>query len=157
MKSKIYLETTIISYLCSKPSRDLVTAAHQQITFDWWEHNRHNYDLYISQIVIKEASMGDQNAAEKRLAFLANMDLLELTDASLDLAAKLIDTKILPVRAADDALHISTATMNGMDYLLTWNCTHLANANIRKNVEKYCQYLGYECPVICTPEELMEG
>jgi len=156
MKPKVYLETTIPSYLTSRPSRDLVTAAHQQVTRDWWERRRHDYDLFASQVVVQEARAGDQDAAERRLAALEGVPQLELREDVFALAEELMEKGAVPREAAEDALHIAAATVHGMEYLLTWNCTHIANAHTRFLIEEVCRSLGYRPPTICTPEELIE-
>ena len=155
MKHKVYLETTIPSYLTSWLSRDLVIAAHQQITREWWQ-NRNRFDLFISQVVMREVSGGDLQMAAKRLEVLENVSVLEVTKEAIELAQKLVDRGPIPEKAAVDALHIAIAVVNGMDYLLTWNCSHIANASMRTKIDHVCRSSGYEPPVICTPEELME-
>ena len=155
MKHKVYLETTIPSYLTSWLSRDLVIAAHQQITREWWQ-NRNRFDLFISQVVMREVSDGDSQIAAKRLEVLENIPVLEVTKEAIELAQKLVDRGPIPEKAAVDALHIAIAVVNGMDYLLTWNCSHIANASMRTKIDHVCRSSGYEPPVICTPEELME-
>jgi hypothetical protein len=157
MKSKIYLETTIPSYLTSRPSRDLVTAAHQQITQEWRDTRRHAFDLFISQMVLDEAGAGDPEAAARRLAILTPLLLLNPREEEAELAQALIAQLPLPASAAADALHIAIAVVNGMDFLLTWNCTHIANAALRSRIEAICRSKGFEVPIICTPEELLEG
>jgi len=157
MKSKIYLETTIPSYLTSRPSRDLVTAAHQQITQEWRDTRRHAFDLFISQMVLDEAGAGDPEAAARRLAILTPLLLLNPREEEAELAQALIAQLPLPASAAADALHIAIAVVNGMDFLLTWNCTHIANAALRSRIEAICRSKGFEVPIICTPEELWEG
>jgi hypothetical protein len=157
MKPKVYLETTIPSYLTSRPSRDLVTAAHQQITREWWDTRRHAFDLFVSQIVLDEAGAGDAEAAARRLAVLTPLPLLNPREEEAELAQALIAQIPLPASAAADALHIAIAVVNGMDYLLTWNCTHIANAALRSRIEAVCRSKGFEVPIICTPEELLEG
>jgi hypothetical protein len=156
VKPKIYLETTISSYLSAWPSRDLVTAAHQQITREWWQARHEEFELFISQIVMQEASGGDPDAAARRLEILKDLPLLELTEEATALAQELVEQVPLPEKAAVDALHIALAVVHGMDYLLTWNCTHIANATLRSKIEAVCRSKGYEPPVICTPEELSE-
>ena len=156
MKPSVYLETTIIGYLASRASRDLVTAANQQITHDWWHRRRESYDLYVSDFVIVECTAGDPTAAQERLAFLGGVAQLDVTDEVDILAEELLKQLPLPERAALDASHIAVATVHGVDYLLTWNCTHLANAALRHRIERVCRSLGYETPAICTPQELME-
>ena len=156
MKPRVYMETTIPSYLTAWPSQEVVTAGHQQTTRDWWTTRRDNFDLFVPQFVIDEASLGDSDAAARRLEALANLSLLEPGDDVYQLADKLVKEVPLPAKAAADSLHIAVATVNGMDYLLTWNCTHIANAELRARIEKVCRDAGYEPPVICTPEELMK-
>lgn len=157
MQPKAYLETTIASYLTARPSRDLITAANQQMTYDWWHDHGGNFDLYVSQFVIEEASAGDPEAATRRLAVLADLPQLDVTDAVQHLAQALLTHVPLPANAQVDALHIAVATVHGMDYLVTWNCTHIANATLRHRIEAICRAEGYEPPIICTPQELLEA
>jgi predicted nucleic acid-binding protein len=157
MAATVYLETTIPSYLAARPSRDLVTSAHQQITIEWWQTRRTAFELYISQLVIDEAVLGDPETAERRLAYLAGIPSLEVTTSAQGLASSLLSSGLLPAKAAADALHIAIAAANGIDYLLTWNIRHLANATIRRGIEEACRRVGWASPVLCTPEELMEG
>lgn len=155
MKSKVYLETTIVSYLTATPSRDIVQAAHQQITREWWER-RTRFDLFVSQVVISEAELGDGDAAKRRLAALKDIPQLDVDLAAADLAERFVESRTLPQKAAVDALHIAVAVVNGMDYVLTWNCKHIANAAIRRRIEQTCRAAGLRPPIICTPEELLE-
>lgn len=154
MKPTIYLETTIVSYLTARLSRDLVTAAHQQITHEWWANRRGDFDLYVSQLVVQEAGAGDKLMAMRRLEELRTIPLLDVSDAAGALARRLINDKTLPAKAALDALHIAVATVHGIDYLLTWNCKHIANAEMQNKMAAACRASGYEPPIICTPEEL---
>jgi len=131
MKPKVYLETSVISYLASRPSRDLIVAANQQITQEWWQVQRQDFDLFISQLVVQEASAGDKQAAERRLQAIANTPLLTLSEEAVTFAEKLVEEGAMPRKAVEDALHIAVATLNGMDYLLTWNFKHIANATMR--------------------------
>lgn len=156
MKPKVYVETTVLSYLTSRPSRDLQVAAHQQATQDWWRDRRHAFDLYASQLVVQEASRGDEEAAASRTEKLEEAQLLDATDEALLLAEKMVQRSLIPRKVAEDAAHIAIAITNGMDYLLTWNLKRIANAVIRGKVEALCRAEGYAPPVICTPEELME-
>ena len=156
MKPKIYLETTIVSYLTAWPSRDLVMAANQQTTRDWWARHRGDCDLYTSDIVVQEATAGDPDAAKRRLEVLQDLAELAITEHSRALAKRLVEEVPLPRKAQVDALHIAIATVSGMDYLLTWNCTHIANAALRHRIEAVCRAADYEPPVICTPQELLE-
>jgi len=152
----VYLETSVIGYATSRPSRDLVVAGHQQITREWFAHRARKYDLFISQLVAREAGGGDVDAARERSAFLQDIPRLGVTDAAADLAAKLVASGAVPRKASEDALHIAVATVHGVDYLLTWNCKHIANATMRQAIERVCREIGYEPPVICTPEELID-
>ena len=153
--ASVYLETTIPSYLTAWRSPELVMAARQQITRDWWDNRRHDFDLFVSQLVIDEASAGDPDAVARRLEFLNGIPLLEPQDDTDVLVEALIRDLSLPDRATADAVHIALSVVNGMDFLLTWNCTHIANAAFRPAIESACRSLGYEVPVICTPEELL--
>ncbi len=155
MKPRVYLETTIPSYLTAWPSRDLVRAAHQQITRDWWDRRRAEFELYISQVVLRECQAGDATAAAERLKILQDLPLLEQTEEATRLAQALVDRVPLPERAAVDALHVAIAVVHGLDFLLTWNCTHIANATLRDPIESVCRENGYEPPAICTPDELL--
>ncbi len=154
MNLKIYIETSIVSYLTARPSRDLIIAAHQQITQEWWDVRQTDFDLYTSQFVIQESGAGNIVMAQKRLAALDGIALLSITQEAFDLARLLIEKGPIPKKAELDALHISVATPNGMDYLLTWNCKHIANAEMQSGIGKLCRASGFEPPVICTPEEL---
>jgi hypothetical protein len=154
MKSRLYLETSIPSYLTSRPSRDLIIAGHQQITREWWEKRRHAFQVYISQLVVDEASAGDPGAARERLIVLQPLPLLDITPQVAELATGILASGIIPRKAATDAAHIAIAALHGMDFLLTWNCAHIANAAIAKTLALICREHECECPVICTPEEL---
>lgn len=156
MKPRVYLETTVPSYLTAWPSRDLIMASHQQMTREWWESRRQDFDVFVSQFVIDEASAGDPDAARRRLEVLADLPLLYPSDDVEPLAAELMKRVPLPPKAAADSLHIAIATVNGMQFLLTWNCAHIANAELRFNIEEVCRGFGYQPPVICTPEELLK-
>ena len=155
MKPTVYVETTIISYLTARLSRDLVTAAHQQITHEWWASRRAEFELFVSQFVVQEASMGDAAMVQKRLEELQAIPHLVVSQDAEDLAQRLVVDGPLPKKAAVDALHIAVATVHGMDYLLTWNCKHIANAEMQSRVAAVCRDSGFEPPVTCTPEELL--
>ena len=151
----VYLETSVISYLSSRPSRDLVVAAHQQITADWWHGRRQKLDLFISQVVLNEARAGDPEAATRRLAYLHGIPVLGVTTEAGALAKSFLGAGILPAKAADDALHVAIATAHGMEFLLTWNCRHIANGEIVRRLRSEAAAAGYDLPTICTPEELL--
>jgi predicted nucleic acid-binding protein len=153
MKPRVYVETTIPSYLTAWPSNNLLRAAHQQVTREWWDR-RDAFDLYISQLVVIECQAGDPKAATERLAALTGLPILDQPPEVAALAEGLIRDVPLPPRAEADAVHIATAAVHGIQYLLTWNCTHIANATLRPRIEQACRAAGYEPPLICTPQEL---
>ena len=155
MTKRVYIETTISSYLAAWPSRDLLQAARQQITHEWWNNQRQKYDLCISQIVLDEAAAGDADAAQRRLPFLQALPLLDLTEAVNDVAKALMNSGLLPPKATRDAVHIAVSSVHGVDILLTWNCRHIANAAIMKELGTIVAGCGYEMPIPCTPEELL--
>jgi len=154
MKRKIYIETSVISYLTARPSKTILGAAHQQLTLAWWE-SRNQYELFVSESVLRECSAGDPEAAEKRLSMVSDVPLLIITEQALEIAEALVRHEIIPLKAAEDALHIAVATVNGVDYLLTWNCRHIANPEIQRNIAAYLEPIGLFLPFICTPEELL--
>jgi predicted nucleic acid-binding protein len=145
MKPKVYLETTIVSYLTARPSRDIVVAAHQQIAREWWDR-RERFDLFVSRAVLEEAAHGDAEAARRRLEVLDGIAVLASGERAAVLASRFIELGVLPAKAALDAVHVATAVMNGMDYLLTWNCTHLANAAVRREIEARVRRWGWRRP-----------
>jgi len=153
----VYVETTVVSYLTSRPSRDLVRAAHQEITREWWDGHRHRFEVVVSRIVLDEAGRGDADAAKKRLSVLEGLPLLEMTEDVFDVAWSLLDTGTLPQAARIDALHVAVAAVHGIDVLLTWNCRHLANGELIGAVSRQLWSMGYAPPVICTPDELTGG
>lgn len=156
-KPTLYIETTILSYLAARPSRDIIVQAHQQITWDWWESRRKNYELYISEIVIQEIMEGDPEAAKRRKSFISNLAILDIADEVRNLARELAKFFNLPQRTALDALHLSFAIEYEMDYLLTWNCSHLANGFMIRRLKDFEFATSRPVPVIVTPEELMSG
>ena len=152
---KVYVETSVISYLTAAPSRDLVVASHQQVTREWWRR-RHRFDLFVSEAVLQEAAGGDARAAAKRTAALQGMPVLKVDFAAYALARQLVEAGALPAKAEIDAVHVAVAAVNGLDRLLTWNCTHLANPVSRAKIEEVCRRAGCVPPALCTPEELGE-
>ena len=154
MKRKVYIETSVISYLTARPSKTILGAAHQQITLAWWE-TRSQYDLVVSDSVLRECAAGDPDAAKKRLTVLNEVPLILITEQALDIANSLIAKRIVPAKAAEDALHIAIATVNEVDYLLTWNCRHIANPEIQRGIAAHLEDIGLSLPFICTPEELL--
>ena len=156
MKPSIYIETSVIGCLAMRLSGVLRMAANQQTSRDWWDNQRHRFDLFVSRYVIDECSDGDPIAAQERLVFLEGIPLLEVSDAAETLAKALLIGVPLPPKAAIDAYHISVAAVHGIEYLVTWNCKHIANPALRTRIEFVCRELGCEPPVICTPQELLE-
>ena len=152
---RVYVETSVVSYLAAKPSRDLLAAAWQEITTTWWDHRRHGFDLYTSELAVEEASRGDDEAAQRRLEYFRPLPLLEVTDSSLALAQRLADRGAIPANAIDDALHVAIAAVHRMDYLLTWNCRHINNAEMIPSIRAVVLSEGYSLPEICTPQGLM--
>ncbi len=154
VKPKVYLETSVISYLTARLSTNLIVAAHQQLTVAWWEERRKRFALFVSQAVIDEVIAGDKSAAEKRLAIVKKISVLDISDSVVDLAEHLIHVKAVPKKAVQDAYHVAVSAVHGMDYLLTWNCKHIANAEMRLRIQEACRDQGVTSPIICTPEEL---
>ena len=157
MKYHVYVETSVISYLTGRQSRDLIVAAHQEITRQWWQGRSNALELFVSDIVMEEARQGDPDAALTRLEGMSTLPVLLTDDRAVAVSRKLVLAEIVPYAAVADALHIAVAATNGMDYLLTWNCRHLANALMRNRIVMFIESEGYACPVICTPEELQES
>ena len=155
MRRTVYIETSIFSYLAGRQSRDLIVAARQQRTHTWWRTRRAAFDLYVSQVVIDEAKAGDPQPAAARSGFLAGVPTLDMPDGVADLAAALIEGVPLPRKAAADAAHIAVAAYHRIDFLLTWNLAHIANAELRPRIEAVCRASGYAPPILCTPDELM--
>jgi len=155
MRETVYIETTIPSYLTAWPSRDLIRAAHQQLTREFWDFVFDRHDVFVSQAVINECSQGDPSAAQARLHAIQDLPILEESRDALLLAERLIEELSLPQRAEMDALHLAIAAVNGIAYLVTWNCTHMANASLRRRIEATCRDQGFEPPLICTPPELL--
>jgi len=155
MKETIYLETSVISYYTAKPSRDIIVLAHQEITRAWWDRALRKYDAVISEIVIEEARAGDIEAAKKRLAILKKFEHLDLNPMVDKMSQVYVDKLKLPMKAFRDAVHLAVASVHSVDYLVTWNCAHIANGEIIKKLMKINTSYGIITPVICTPEELM--
>lgn len=151
----LYVETSIVSYLRSRPSAQVVAAARQLLTRKWWETERPNYELVTSQYVLDEAADGDAEVASGRLASLAGVPLLPVENAILTIADEILRQAILPRSASVDALHIAMVAHHQVDYLLTWNCSHIANARILPRVFDVLDGCGLPRPIICTPEELL--
>ena len=154
MKS-VYIETSIVSYITAKPSRDVRVAAWQQLTVQWWDQERSHYELYTSELVMAESAEGDPDAAQRRFNFLSGLPELVVDEESETLAARLIKEGGFPTSARADALHVALAAVHNIDYLLTWNCRHINNAIMKPLIRSICLAADHLCPEICTPQELL--
>ena len=155
MNETVYVETSILGYLTARSSRDLVVAANIELTRNWWESRRQDFTLYVSQAVLIETAQGDEEVAAQRLAIAREYPLLDLNQNVEALAAQFLGRSNLPSKAEVDAIHIAVAAVHGMDYLLTWNCKHIANAQIQRKLAEVSLDCGYQLPLICTPYELL--
>lgn len=149
MKRSVYIETSVASYLTARPSRDLVVAAHQELTAEWWARDRQRFDLYISGLCWKRRPEEMRQQPQSDCRSWRGSQSLASTSALWSLR------KLIPQKALEDALHVAIATVEGMDFLLTWNCRHIANAEIMRRLEAACLELGYRMPLLCTPEQLV--
>lgn len=154
-KPSVYVETSVFSYLAARPSPNLRAAAWQLVTSQWWTRERAKYDLFISELVVVEASGGDREAAGSRLEKLRGIAGLPIDAEARAFAAKLIDAGGVPPEAEPDALHIAVASVHEIDYLLTWNCRHINNVALKPVIRSVCAMAGYAYPEICTPLELL--
>ena len=154
MKPKVYIESSVVSYFTARPSNDLVQAARQSITEIWWSENLRHFAVYVSELVEQEIAQGDPEAAARRLAITADMKNLSISREALRIARKLISESAVPAKSKEDALHIGIAAANGIDFLLTWNFKHINNANTKAAIRQVIEELGYQCPELCSPEEL---
>jgi hypothetical protein len=150
----VYFETTIPSYLASRPSRDLVAAAHQQITHEWWTRAKSRFDLFVSEAVLEECRAGDPDAAARRLEILQGLPVLALKE-DVRALVRIYSARLgLPPQAGADVLHIAFAVGYELDYLVTWNCRHIANGEVIYRLIEINSGLGKHTPLILTPEEL---
>ena len=155
-KETIYVETSIFGYLTARSTTNLILAANTKVTQDWWDNYRSAFTIYASELVEDEAARGDNAIADRRLYLLESIAYLDITEEAIELAREFLQQSNLPPKATNDSIHIALATVYGLDYLLTWNCKHIANAQIQKKLSQISLKLGYELPVICTPYELIE-
>jgi len=156
LKKRIYLETTVVSYLAAKPSRDIIVAGHQDATRELWPELSAKYETYISALVFEEAKKGDPGQAQIRLAAIRPFPMLDIDDEARLLAEKIVGRRAVPAEYPEDALHIAVAAVNGIEVIITWNFAHLNNPFTRKKVRQIVEGEGFECPEICSPEELLE-
>ena len=157
MNPTVYIETTVISYLTARPSRDLIIAAHQQVTHEWWEKALPHFDVFISPIVLEEISGGDEQAAKLRLERVSSLPLLEVLPEVRDLAESYFSTIEIPEKARADSYHLALAAWHGIDFMVSWNCTHIVSGRVKKIIEEINYTYGIRTPIVCTPEELMEA
>ena len=155
MNKSVYIESSVISYLTARPSRDLVIAGHQAVTAEWWNERRMRYDVYVSPLVVEEISAGDASAAEERLRVIADIPSVTIAADAESLASAVLAANAVPANSARDALHVAIAATQGIDYLITWNFRHINNASTRTMVVNVVSEFGLVCPVLCSPEELM--
>ena len=156
MKETVYVETSIFGYLTARSTNNLILAANTKVTQDWWAFRRNDFTIYASELVEDEAAKGDEAIAQRRLNLLKSIPYLDIAEEAIELAGVFLKQSNLPAKATNDSIHIAIATVYGLDYLLTWNCKHMANAQIQKKLSQISSKLGYELPVICTPYELTE-
>ena len=157
MKPTVYIETSVISYLTGKPSRDLIVAAHQQVTREWWEKALPGFDAFVSPVVLDEITKGDAEAVRERLEKASSFPLLEVVPDTRNLADAYFSELGIPGKARADSYHLAVATWHGMDYLVSWNCAHIVNGRVKRVIEETNARRGLRTPIICTPEELMEA
>jgi len=154
--TRLYIESTIPSYVAARPAKDLLQAARQRLARRWWHQDSQGHQLYISELVLQEIGKGDSEQSAARLELVRSLPILEANDATNLLARKLLASNLVPATAGADAVHIAVATVHRMDFLLTWNCRHIANGTIRGRLRSMALSEGYALPEIVTPEELVE-
>jgi predicted nucleic acid-binding protein len=154
MKKSVYLESSIISYLTAKPSNNVIAAARQVITADWWDYSRAQFSVFVSDVVLHELSQGDEVSVRKNLSVVTEFAALRTTPEAKRLANKLIQAKAITPSGANDALHIAIAALNSADFLLTWNFKHIHNATMRSLITQTIEFEGIVCPVFCSPQQL---
>lgn len=151
---RVYIETTVVSYLTARPTQSALQEARRQLTKQWWAKRRQWFAATVSPLVYAEAARGDAAAAMARLEAIRDLPMLSLDHRAQVLARALIAPGAIPAKATDDAAHIAICAVNSIPYLLTWNFKHIANAEIRLKLDYLCSVNGYKLPIICTPEEL---
>lgn len=157
MKAKVYIETTVVGHLTGRLPSDIVVAGQMLVTRNWWTESQSNFELFISELVLREVSQGDSTAAAERMEMIALIPSAPILETAQQLADVLIARHGLPEKARIDALHLAICATNNIDYLLTWNCRHLANATRQKVIGEICKSSGYNVPIICTPQQLKES
>jgi len=150
-----YIESTVPSYYVARPSVSVVQAARQATTRYWWDGGCSGLELFSSLETLDEIGRGEPSMAESRLEMMRGIPLLAINDRVASLTNQLLASGIIPPKAASDAIHIAVATVHEMDFLVTWNFRHIANAHIRARLGRETAQLGFTLPVTCTPEELL--
>ena len=156
MNPSVYIETSVIGYLTSWPRDDVIVAGHQNTTKAWWATASERFDVFVSQLVVRECSDGDSDAVRERLASIDGLPVLPVTTEAETLAGALIQGHAIPESQPNDALHIALAAIHQVQYVVSWNFRHIVNASLRPAIERVCRDAGYEPPILCTPEELLE-
>ncbi len=154
MKAKVYVETSVLSYIAARPSRDVIIAGRQAVTHEWWEKHRHRFTLLVSAVVADEAGRGDPTQSARRLELLAGITRVAISTEAADLAAQLLESGGVPPGSEEDALHIAIAATQGADFLVTWNFKHINNAELKTLISSIVEAFGYQCPLFCSPENL---
>jgi len=155
-KQTVYIESSVVSYLTANPSRDIVIAGHQQTTYDWWHLWRNKFDCFISDLVYDEISLGDSSAAQKRIEAIENFKYLEFNLEIENLGYEYFRLLNIPQKSRLDALHLAVGVWHKIDFILSWNCKHIANAIVSKKLREFNNKMGFHTPILCTPEELTE-
>jgi len=154
MSETIYIDTSILGYLTARATNNLILAANMKVTQDWWDSRSSSFALYSSEIVWEEAAKGDRAIADQRLSLLQPLMILDMTESAITLAEYFLQQSNLPLKASNDALHMAIATVYGLNYLLTWNCKHMANAQLQIKLSQISSEMGYNLPIICIPYQL---
>lgn len=156
IKSKVYIETTVVSYLVARPSTDATLGTRQQVTRQFWENHSDNFEFIVSDVVITEIRQGNKIAAQRRIDAVAGLTVLELSPEAVTLAQELINAGAIPKESQTDAQHIAVAVVNGIEHLTSWNYKHIVNETKRQHIDQVCQAAGYRPTILCTPAELIE-
>ena len=154
-RKSVYIETSVVSYLTARRTKDLLVAAWQAVTVDWWETHRGRFDLYTSDVTVMESRRGNPEAAQRRLEALVEIPVLSVTAQVDELSEALLHAGAIPPAYVGDSLHVAVSAVHGVDYLLTWNFRHIDNAETKPMMREVCGLHGYSCPEICTPQQLM--
>jgi predicted nucleic acid-binding protein len=155
MRTKVYVETSVVSYYTARPSRDVVVAGHQQVTHDFWNRLGHDYEPYVSAAVLAEIGEGNEAEAAKRVQAVLPFHVIQITPEAEALARQIVAGKGTPPEYPEDALHVALAAIGGVDFLATWNFSHINNPFTRMMIRQIVENEGYVCPEIVSPDELL--